>query len=70
MTSTFSGHNEFEIGTYTEDDSRLDEMLNEVRKMSPEERDREIARYEREMRESVKTINEGKIKVGNITFSI
>ena len=62
--------NEFEIGTYTEDDSRLDEMLNEVRKMSPEERDREIARYEREMRESAKAINNGKIKVGNITFNI
>ena len=51
--------NEFEIGTYTEDDSRLDEMLNEARKMLPEERDREMARYEREMKESVKTKNKG-----------
>jgi hypothetical protein len=61
---------EFGIGTYTEDDSRLDEMLSEVRKLSPEERDREIEIYEREMRESVKTLKKGPIKVGNVTFNI
>ena len=61
---------EYEIGTYTEDDSRFHEMLEEARKLSPEERDREIERYEKEMFEQVKSLKKEKIKVGNVTFNI
>ena len=48
----------------------ITEVMKSMGKLSPEERDREIEIYGREMRESVKTLKKGPIKVGNVTFNI
>jgi hypothetical protein len=61
---------EYEIGTYTEDDSRAEELLKEVEKMTADELHKEMQRLEYEMLHDPKYQKVEKEPIKGIKFCI